>query len=119
MVVDDASNKAGQDRSQGDATRQVRHVPTGRGGRATAAVCRDSRPDRPVGDSATEHVWMREVNELTGGHVADEGVVHAEGGLEAAVARVTVQSRASSLRSGKKDQKIRLLPMTSPVKYHK
>ena len=44
---------------------------------------------------------MREVNELTGGNVADEGVVRAEGGLEAAVACVTGQSRASNLRSGK------------------
>ena len=59
---------------------------------------------------------MCELNELTGGNVADEGVVRAEGDLEAAVARVTGQCRASSLRSGKNEQKIRLLPMTSPVK---
>jgi hypothetical protein len=43
---------------------------------------------------------MREVNELTEGHVADEGVLRAEGDLKAAGARVTGQSRASNLRSG-------------------
>ena len=41
LVADDTAREAGQDRSQGDAARQVRHVPTGRGGRATAVVCRD------------------------------------------------------------------------------
>ena len=50
---------------------------------------------------------MCQLNKLTGGNVADEGVLRAEGDLEAAVASVTGQSRASNLRSGKKCQKIR------------
>ena len=71
------------------------------------AVCRTSlarcvRPDRPVGDTAAERVWMRELNELTGGNVAGEGVLRAEGDLEAAAASLTGQSRASNLLSGKK-----------------
>ncbi len=45
---------------------------------------------------------MRELNELTGENVAGEGVLRAEGDLEAAVASLTGQSRASNLRSGKK-----------------
>ena len=47
---------------------------------------------------------MRELNELTGGNVADEGVLRAEGDLEAAVASLTGQSRASNLCNGKKMQ---------------
>jgi hypothetical protein len=47
------------------------------------------------------------VNELTGGNVADEGVLRTEGDLEVAVASVTSQSRASNRRSGKKCQKLR------------
>ena len=50
---------------------------------------------------------MRELNELTGGNVAGEGVLRAEGDLEAAVASLTGQSRASNLRRGKKCQKNR------------
>jgi hypothetical protein len=41
LVANDTAREAGEDRSQGDAARQVRHIPTGRGGRATAVVCRD------------------------------------------------------------------------------
>ncbi len=45
---------------------------------------------------------MRELNELTGGNVAGEGVLRAEADLEAAAASLTGQSRASNLLSGKK-----------------
>ena len=55
---------------------------------------------------------MRELNELTGGNVTGEGVLCAEGDLEAAVASLTGQSRASNLRSGKK------MPETSPGARH-
>ena len=55
-----------------------------------------------------ERVWMRESNELTGGNVAGEGVLRAEGDLEAAVASLTGQSRASNRLSAKK------MPETSP-----
>ena len=45
---------------------------------------------------------MRELNELTGGNVAGEGVLRAEADLEAAAASLTGQSRDSNLLSGKK-----------------
>ena len=59
LVADDAAGEAGQDRSEGNPALEVRDVPTGRGGCATAVVRRDPRPNRPVGDSATERAWMR------------------------------------------------------------
>jgi len=52
---------------------------------------------------------MRELNELTGGNVAGEGVLRAEGDLEAAAASLTGQSRASNLLSSKK------MPEKSPT----
>ena len=78
------------------------HVPTGRRSRATEVVRGDPRPDRSVGDFAAARVRMRELIELTGGNVADEGVLRAEGDLKAAMASLTGQNRASNLRSGKK-----------------
>ena len=46
-----------------------------------------------------DRVWMCGLNESTRGRVAGEGVLRAEGDLEAAAASLTGQSRASNLRS--------------------
>lgn len=48
------------------------------------------------------------LDDLSAGNVAGEGVLRAEGDLEAAVASLTGQSRASNRLSGKK------MPETSP-----
>ncbi len=52
LVADDAAGEADQDRGQGDAAREVRDVPTGRGGGDAEVVRGDPRPHRAVGDAA-------------------------------------------------------------------
>ena len=52
LVADDAAGEADQDRGQGDAAREVRDVPTGRGGRDAELVRGDPRPHRAAGDAA-------------------------------------------------------------------
>ncbi len=52
LVADDPAREADQDRGQGDAAREVRDVPVGRGGRHAELVRDDSRPHRAAGDSA-------------------------------------------------------------------
>ncbi len=52
LVADDAAGEADQDRGQGDAAREVRDVPTGRGGRDAELVRSDPRPHRAAGDAA-------------------------------------------------------------------
>ncbi len=59
---DDAAGEADQDRGQGDAAREVRDVPIGRGGRHAELVRCDPRPHRAVGDAAAScrrpDVWV-------------------------------------------------------------
>jgi len=102
LVADDAAGETHQDRCQGDAARQVRHVPTGRSGGNAAVVCVDSRPDRPVGDSTTEHVWMCELNNSTGENGAYVTKLCAEIGCRAPQARLTGRNRAPDISSGEK-----------------
>jgi hypothetical protein len=84
LVPDDAAGKARQDRRQGDATRQVRDVPTGRGGRHAELVRGHSPPHRAAG-AAAAGCWPNAWVERHGGaeKASDSGGGPRTAGAEA------------------------------------